>query len=185
MWNQQCRTGVWNRRVHLSPPKPGGWQVQVRVWPAKWQRVGFLNGSGTELIHFAVQTPTAGGVPGPIANTRQVRVLIWGGITPVCGFPNPSREVVPLISDIRSYTPRRSHLHNHHSLSCPQLYHHLRTPSVIIPPYLSMPLSTVHPKHSIYQAQLTLSTASVTNSSKFTVWVWIQVTTELHHCNWL
>jgi len=32
-------------------------------------------------------------------------------ITPIQGLPNPIRQVVPLISHIRSYPPHRSHLH--------------------------------------------------------------------------
>jgi len=47
---------------------------------------------------------------------REVRVPIRWVITPVCGLPNPIRQVVPLISHIRSYPPYHSH-HNPPSLS--------------------------------------------------------------------
>jgi len=47
-------------------------------------------------------------LPSPI---RQVRVLIWGVITPIQGVPNPMRQVVPMISHIHSYPPPHSHLH--------------------------------------------------------------------------
>jgi len=42
---------------------------------------------------------------------RQVRVLIQCVITTIRGLPNPIRQVVPLISHIRSYLLHRSHLH--------------------------------------------------------------------------
>jgi len=42
---------------------------------------------------------------------RQVRVPIRRVITPIQCLPNPIRQVVPLISHIRSYPPHRSHLH--------------------------------------------------------------------------
>ena len=48
---------------------------------------------------------------------RQVRVPIRRVITPIRGLPNPIRQVVPLISHIRSYPPYHSHLHPP-SLSC-------------------------------------------------------------------
>jgi len=46
--------------------------------------------------------------PSPI---WQVWVLIRRALTPIRGLPNPIREVVPLISHIRSYPPYHSHLH--------------------------------------------------------------------------
>ena len=46
--------------------------------------------------------------PSPI---WQVRVPIRRELTPIRGLPNPIRQVVPLISHIRSYPPYRSHLH--------------------------------------------------------------------------
>jgi len=46
--------------------------------------------------------------PSPI---RQVRVPIRCVITPIRGLPNPIRQVVPLISNIRSYPPYHSHRH--------------------------------------------------------------------------
>jgi len=42
---------------------------------------------------------------------QQVQVPIWGVITPIRGHPNRIRQVLPLISHIRSYSPHRSHLH--------------------------------------------------------------------------
>jgi len=47
--------------------------------------------------------------PSPI---RQVRVPIWRELTLIRGLPNPIRQVEPLISQIRSYPPYRSHLHS-------------------------------------------------------------------------
>jgi len=41
----------------------------------------------------------------------QVRVPIRSVITPIWGLPNPIRQVVPLISHIRSYPPHRSDFH--------------------------------------------------------------------------
>jgi len=46
--------------------------------------------------------------PSPI---QQVWVPIRCVIRPIRGLPNPSRQVVPLISHIRSYSPYRAHLH--------------------------------------------------------------------------
>jgi len=46
--------------------------------------------------------------PSPI---QQARVLIRRTLTPICGLPNPLRQVIPLISHIRSYPPYHSHLH--------------------------------------------------------------------------
>jgi len=45
------------------------------------------------------------------SSIRQVRVPIRRVITPIRGLPNPIREVVLLLSHIRSYPPHRSHLH--------------------------------------------------------------------------
>jgi len=39
------------------------------------------------------------------------------------------------------------------SLSCAQLYHHLRTQCQVIPPYLSMPWSWLNNEYSIHQGQ--------------------------------
>jgi len=47
-------------------------------------------------------------VPSPI---RQVRVPIRRVMTPIRCLPNPIRQVIPLISHIRSYPLRRSHFH--------------------------------------------------------------------------
>jgi len=47
-------------------------------------------------------------LPSPI---WQVQAQIRGVITPIRGLPNPIRQVVPLISHIRSYPLHRSHLH--------------------------------------------------------------------------
>jgi len=48
---------------------------------------------------------------------------------------------------------------SHLSLSRPQLYDHLRTPSKFIPLYLSMPWSRVNTEYSIHRVQHTPSTA--------------------------
>jgi len=37
--------------------KPAGWRVQVQVWPATSQWVGFLGGSGTEPTRFCGPKP--------------------------------------------------------------------------------------------------------------------------------
>ena len=42
---------------------------------------------------------------------QQVQVPIGRVITPIRGLLNPIRQVIPAISHIRSYPPRRSHLH--------------------------------------------------------------------------
>jgi len=46
--------------------------------------------------------------PSPI---RQVRVLIRRNLSPRRGLPNLMRQVIPVISHIRSYPPYHSHLH--------------------------------------------------------------------------
>jgi len=47
-------------------------------------------------------------LPSPI---RQLWVPIWWVITSIWGLPNPIRQGVPLISQVHSYPPYRSHLH--------------------------------------------------------------------------
>jgi len=44
-----------------------------------------------------------------------------------------------------------SPISSHFSLSCPQLYHHLRTHSWVIPRYFSMPWSWVNTEYSVHQ----------------------------------
>ena len=43
---------------------------------------------------------------------QQVQVPIWSVITPICGRPNPIRQVVHLMIHIRSYPPHCFHLHS-------------------------------------------------------------------------
>jgi len=42
---------------------------------------------------------------------RQVWVMIQTAIMTIRGLPNPARQVVPMISHIRSYPPHHCHLH--------------------------------------------------------------------------
>ena len=57
-----------------------------------------------DLREFCVQV----NLPSPI---WQVRVPIWAVLTLIRGVPNPIRQVVPRIPQVRSYHPYRSHLH--------------------------------------------------------------------------
>jgi len=88
--------------------------------------------------------------PSPI---WQVRVPIRRELTPIRGLSNPIRQLLPLISHIRSYRPYHSHLHPHLSLTCPQLNHHRRTHSKVIALYLSMTWSWVDTEYSIHRVQ--------------------------------
>jgi len=58
--------------------------------------------------------------------------------------------------NLRILSPIPSHL----SLSCPQLYHHLRTQRWVITHYLSMPWSRVNTEYCIHWVPDTLRTAS-------------------------
>ena len=64
-------------------------QIIMRIW---------------DLREFCVRVNLAS----PI---QQVPVPIWCVITPIQGLPNLIRQVVPLNSHIRSYSPHRSHLY--------------------------------------------------------------------------
>jgi len=59
-------------------------------------------GTGTTEFRVRVNWPS------PI---QQVQVPIWRVIRPIWGLPNLIRQVVPLISHIRSYPPHSTHLH--------------------------------------------------------------------------
>jgi len=71
MWNPKCGTGDWDRRVQPNPGKPTGWRVQVRVGPPRVNGSGFWTGLKLKRSVFAVQTRTASGLPGPVANINQ------------------------------------------------------------------------------------------------------------------
>jgi len=104
---------------------------------------------------------------------QQVWVAIGQVITWIRGLPNPFRQVVPLISPIGSYPPRRSQLPPLPSPAHPQLYHHHRTQTYVIPLYLSMLWSWVDTEYVIHQVQHTLSTA-------YTVYCIISISTVSH-----
>jgi len=96
-------------------------------------------------------------LPSPI---QQVRVLIRHVITLIRGLPNPTWQVVPLISHIRLYPPHHYHLH-------PPSLSFSSTTSTIIAEYngkSSLSISPCHdheltPSTSIHQVQHTQSTA--------------------------
>jgi len=106
--------------------------------------------------------------PSPI---RQERVPIRRLITPIRGLPNPIRQVVPLISHIRSYPPYRSHLHPP-SLSFSSTTQPSSQNTNLIHPSLSLHAiiiswhqvqhtpSTAYTEYSIHRVQHTQSTAS-------------------------
>jgi len=122
-------------------------------------------------------------LPSPI---QQIRVPIWHVITPIQGLPNPIRQVVPLISHIRSYPPHHSHLYpppltsssttltsfQNTKLSYPSLSLHVmimsshqiqHTPSTAYTEYsrhrVQHTPSTADTEYSIHQVQHTPSTA--------------------------
>jgi len=68
------------------------------------RRDGAFHNEKLEIREFSVRV----NIPSPI---QHVQVLIRCVITPIEGLPNPIRQVVPLISHIRSYPPHCSHLH--------------------------------------------------------------------------
>jgi len=57
VWDPKRRTGDWNQLVWPIPANPTGWPVRVRVWPAKSQWFGLLDGSGTEPTCFCDPNP--------------------------------------------------------------------------------------------------------------------------------
>jgi len=75
----------------------------VELSTRKWEIGGNYHGK-LGLREFRVRVNW----PSPI---RQVRVPIWRELTPIRGLPNPIRQVVPLVSHIRSYPPYHSHSH--------------------------------------------------------------------------
>jgi len=78
----------------------------VELWTRRreMRRDGANHHEKLGLREFCVQV----NLPFPI---WQVWVQIRHVITPIRGFPNPIRQVVPLISHIRSEPPHSSHLH--------------------------------------------------------------------------
>jgi len=97
-----------------------------------------------------------GNLPSPI---RQVRVLIWRVITPIRGLLIPIRQVVPLISQVRSYTADRSHLHppslSFSSTTLPSLQEHKVKSSRSISPchHHDLTLGAAYAECSIHQIQ--------------------------------
>jgi len=90
--------------------------------------------------------------------------MIWWVITPIWGHLYPIRQVVPLISHLRSYPPYHSYLH-------PQSLFLVHISTIIAEHnvMLSLPispchdhevtLSPVYTEYNIHRVQLTLSTA--------------------------
>jgi len=118
-----------------------------------------------DLTEFHVQVNW----PSPI---QQVPVSIRWVITPIQGLPNPIRQVVPLISHIRSYPPHRSHLYPPSlsfssttlpeykvklSLSISACHDHQLTPSTASTEYsihrVQHPPSTASTEYSIHRVQ--------------------------------
>jgi len=52
LWNLTRKTTDWNRLVNPNTSKHAGWWARVQIWPPKPLWVGYLDRSGTELIHF-------------------------------------------------------------------------------------------------------------------------------------
>jgi len=86
---------------------------------------------------------------------RQEQVPIRRAITPIRGFPNPIRQVVPLISHINSYAPYRSHLHPHLSVSSTT-------------PPLSLHTQLRHPSLSLYATIMSYHCVQHTPSTSYT-----------------
>jgi len=97
-------------------------------------------------------------LPSPI---RQVRAPIRQVITPIRGLRNPIRQVVPLISQVRSYTADRSHLHppslSFSSTTLPSLQEHKVKSSCSISPchHHDLTLSAAYAECSIHRVQHT------------------------------
>jgi len=85
--------------------------------------------------------------PSPI---RQVLVRIWRVPTLIRGLPNQISEVVPLVSQFRSYPPHCSHLH------CPSLSFSTTT-STIITELIVKSFLSISPCRDL---ELTLSTST-------------------------
>jgi len=88
-------------------------------------------------------------LPCPI---RQVGPTIQPVITPIWGLLNPIGQVVPLISQIRSYSPYCSHLHPT-SLFLVYNCSIIAEPKVNSSLSISMPWSWVNTKYSIHRVQ--------------------------------
>jgi len=113
-----------------------------------------------------------GNLPSPI---RQGRVPIWCVITLIQGPPNSIRQVISLISHIRSYPPHCSHLHplslSFSSITLPSSQNtKLSHPSLSLHAMIMSwhrvqhTFSTAYTKYSIHQVQHTPSTASTRDS---------------------
>jgi len=129
-------------------------KLRTRRREMRWDRANYHEKLGLREFRVRVNLPT------PI---RQVLVPIRRVIIPIKGLPNLPRQVIePLISCILQiiliFIP-------HHSLSPPQLHHHCRTQSSVIPLYRSMPWLLVDNKCSRHWVQHTPSTAYTECSS--------------------
>jgi len=88
----------------------------------------------------------------------QVQVLSWRGITPKRGLPNSITPVIPLISQICSYSLHRSHLHPHLTLvsyNCTIFAEYEVKLSLCISPChdYEFTLSTAYTAYSIHRVQ--------------------------------
>ena len=89
----------------------------------------------------------------------QVRVPIRRVTTPIRGLLNPFRQVVPLISQLRSYPPYRSHLYpsslSSSSTTLPSLQEHKVKSSLSISPcdHHELTLSAAYAECSICRVQ--------------------------------
>jgi len=120
-------------RVVDEKERDGGWG---------WQRYGSFERTwdirGTTcLIWF--RSPRISGITSRIG-THACRIMD-GKLTHIRNSLNS--QVLMMISPISSDL----------SLSCPQLYHHLRTQSNVIPLYLSMRWSSLNTEYSVHQVQ--------------------------------
>jgi len=92
---------------------------------------------------------------------RQVRVPIRPVITPIRGLLNPIRQVIPLISQLHSYPPYRSHLHppslSFSSTTLPSLQEHKVKSSLSVSPchHHELTPSAAYAECSIHQVQHT------------------------------
>jgi len=93
------------------------------------------------------------------SSIQQVWIPIQSTITPMRGLSNRIRQVVPLITDIRSYPPHHSHLNPPSLPVSSQLYHYRRTQRKVISLYLSVSWPWVDTEYSIHRVQHTLRTA--------------------------
>ena len=107
----------------------------------------FMRNKDLWVFHVRVNLPS------PIV---QVRVTIWRVITPIGGLPIPIRQVVPMITDVGSYPPYRSHLHppslSFSSTTLPSSPEHTVTLSLSISPchHRELTLSAAFTEYSIH-----------------------------------